>query len=139
VQIADQAVRVPVSSIPNGRRYGTNEKPHSTLIENLDITPLLKRLRISTRLLKTKRDSLVIIGGGMENKEVIMHCPNCNSTRIRVVDTLPGVANNVFRRRKCVDCGAVFKSVEIMLDNTDESRNAYCAAQRQRNDRTERN
>lgn len=66
-----------------------------------------------------------------------MYCPNCNSSRTRVVDTLPGVANNIFRRRKCSDCGTLFRSVELVLDNSEDSRDSFSAAQKQRNRRGE--
>lgn len=49
-----------------------------------------------------------------------MHCPTCKSENIKVIDTLPGCNNNIFRRRRCVNCGSRFRTAEIIIDGNEE-------------------
>ena len=57
-----------------------------------------------------------------------MQCPNCNSERTRVKDTMNAPDGKIYRRRKCSDCGQVFRSVEVGDDGTDEFRKKYLEA-----------
>lgn len=43
-----------------------------------------------------------------------MVCPNCQSANIKVVDTIHGVKNEIHRRRRCIDCNFVFRSIEVI-------------------------
>ena len=57
-----------------------------------------------------------------------MICPNCNSERTGVTDTLPGNDGNIYRRRKCRDCGQPFRSVELVIDDQGQYRYGYSEA-----------
>lgn len=54
-----------------------------------------------------------------------MICPGCGSYGIKVVDTMPGDDSHIFRRRKCLDCGIKFRTVEIIGNDSDEFNKAY--------------
>lgn len=51
-----------------------------------------------------------------------MTCPNCGGERVSVTDTIPGFRTEVFRRRRCTDCGFVFRTVETQMSDTPEMR-----------------
>ena len=42
-----------------------------------------------------------------------MYCPKCGSNA-RVMDTIPYSDTEIYRRRKCLECKHIFKSVEII-------------------------
>jgi transcriptional regulator NrdR family protein len=54
-----------------------------------------------------------------------MTCAKCGSNKIKVMETLPGCHNNIFRRRKCTECDTLFKTVEIVIDNNEEMLRGY--------------
>ena len=62
-----------------------------------------------------------------------MFCPKCESENIRVVDTMHEPDNMTYRRRKCLNCGTNFRTVETILDDSEESRAAYRAAAYRKN------
>ena len=45
-----------------------------------------------------------------------MYCPKCGGNA-RVVDSIPYKDTEIYRRRKCLECKHVFKSVEIIEDD----------------------
>lgn len=57
-----------------------------------------------------------------------MLCPNCKSPKVRVVDTLPLGDTEIFRRRRCSDCGHRFRSVETMDDGSQAFKYKYSEA-----------
>ena len=58
-----------------------------------------------------------------------MRCPKCKCEKTKVMDTMPGCNNNVFRRRKCTNCDTLFRTVECIYignhANNLEYRDAY--------------
>jgi transcriptional regulator NrdR family protein len=67
-----------------------------------------------------------------------MKCPHCNSGNIRVIDTLPGASNTQYRRRKCKDCGGLFKTVEVIGNDGEGFERGYSAAMKRRAKRRNR-
>ena len=57
-----------------------------------------------------------------------MICPECSSEGIYVVDTMPGTDNNVYRRRKCLDCNTKFHTVEIVIPDGSPYKLGYLGA-----------
>lgn len=51
-----------------------------------------------------------------------MTCPKCNSSSIYVTETAHGEDNQIFRHRRCSDCGAGFRTVETLIKTHD-----FCA------------
>ena len=49
-----------------------------------------------------------------------MTCPKCNSVSVYVTETAHGTANRVYRHRKCRDCNTQFRTVEKIIESTDE-------------------
>ena len=48
-----------------------------------------------------------------------MHCPKCEG-KVTVCDTVHvKKTNEIYRKRKCTDCGHTFFSVEYEVDNDD--------------------
>ena len=47
-----------------------------------------------------------------------MNCPNCGGNNLKVMDTMAGSDNRIFRRRKCANCDNRFRTVEIMDDGS---------------------
>lgn len=43
-----------------------------------------------------------------------MNCPKCNSLNIKVMETINGLNNEIHRRKKCIDCSLVFRSIEVI-------------------------
>lgn len=65
-----------------------------------------------------------------------MRCPHCDSDNIRVVDSLPGAKNTIYRRRKCKDCNGLFHTVEIIDDGQNPAvAKGYSAAMKRKNTR----
>lgn len=62
-----------------------------------------------------------------------MFCPKCKSEHSRVVDTMHGSDGKTYRRQKCMRCGETFRTVETLLDDSEESRAAYRAAAYRKN------
>ena len=54
-----------------------------------------------------------------------MKCPKCNSDNIGVTDTLPGGKRAIYRSRKCKDCGAKFRTVEVIDNGSPEFDHGY--------------
>lgn len=54
-----------------------------------------------------------------------MLCPKCGSYNIGVRDTMPGPDGKIYRRRRCRECNANFRTVELLADDTDDFRIAY--------------
>jgi transcriptional regulator NrdR family protein len=49
-----------------------------------------------------------------------MNCPKCGSENVKVVDTIPGCHNNIFRRRRCLICSTRFRTVEITIEGDEQ-------------------
>lgn len=49
-----------------------------------------------------------------------MICPKCKSTSVYVTETAHGVGNRVYRHRKCKECDTRFRTVEKVIEATDE-------------------
>ena len=45
-----------------------------------------------------------------------MYCPKCGGNA-RVMDSIPYSNTEIYRRRKCLECRYIFKSVEIIEDD----------------------
>ena len=61
-----------------------------------------------------------------------MKCPHCNSSNIGVIDTLPGASNTEYRRRKCKDCGGLFRTVEVIGNDGEAFERGYSAAMKRK-------
>lgn len=59
-----------------------------------------------------------------------MNCPRCNGQNIGVTDTVPYDVKYIFRRRKCKDCGDIFRTAEFVIDEGDPMRYKYVEADR---------
>lgn len=59
-----------------------------------------------------------------------MTCPECNSENVYVKDTIPGPGSKVYRRRRCGNCGLIFRTTETVMEDTDEARGEYTEAVR---------
>lgn len=57
-----------------------------------------------------------------------MNCPKCNSASIYVVNTNPSEDGSIYRGKKCTDCGAIFRTVEVLDDGSEEFKRGYYAA-----------
>ena len=57
-----------------------------------------------------------------------MKCPKCNAENVYVTNTMTSADNEVLRRRKCSDCDFVFKTVEVVAEETEEFKKKYLAA-----------
>ena len=57
-----------------------------------------------------------------------MKCPHCDSDNHGVIDTLGGATNTTYRRRKCKDCGGLFRTVEIIDNGSPAIAKGYTAA-----------
>lgn len=49
-----------------------------------------------------------------------MTCPKCKSTSVYITETAHGTANRVYRNRRCKDCDTRFRTVEKVIEATDE-------------------
>lgn len=58
-----------------------------------------------------------------------MTCPNCSSYNVKVVDTMSSADGlSVYRRKKCRECGAKFRTVEVIDDGSEAFKNGYLEA-----------
>ena len=57
-----------------------------------------------------------------------MRCPKCDSDGIYVKDTMRAPDRKIYRRRKCAECGTIFRTVEVIDDGTEEFRKKYVEA-----------
>lgn len=58
-----------------------------------------------------------------------MICKKCGSSNIKVIDSR-STFSNVVRKRKCLDCGFIFRTKEIMIDR-DDYNELYALAMKQ--------
>ena len=61
-----------------------------------------------------------------------MTCPNCGSENYRVIETIPGLDGNIYRRRKCIGCGCTFRTVETPDDGSEEFKQGYYEAMKRK-------
>jgi transcriptional regulator NrdR family protein len=59
-----------------------------------------------------------------------MICPVCGSEYNFVRETAQGTDGKVYRRRRCSECEAKFRTVEVVMDDSDSSRKDYSEAMR---------
>lgn len=57
-----------------------------------------------------------------------MICPKCDNDTVYVKDTLNAPDRKIYRRRKCSNCGATFRTVEVIDDGSEEFRKKYVEA-----------
>lgn len=57
-----------------------------------------------------------------------MICPVCGSEYNFVRETAQGTDGKVYRRRRCGECEAKFRTVEVVMDDSDSSRKDYSEA-----------
>lgn len=57
-----------------------------------------------------------------------MKCPKCNSDNIGVTETVPGAKRAIYRSRKCRDCGAKFRTIEVIDNGSPEFDRGYAKA-----------
>lgn len=58
-----------------------------------------------------------------------MNCPECGFSNYRVMDTINSADGKIYRRRKCLECGELFRTVEVMDDGSEEFKKNYFEAQ----------
>lgn len=61
-----------------------------------------------------------------------MNCPYCQSVNIRVVETLNGKNNEIYRRRKCWDCNSLFRSIEVIDKSKKVFKTGYSEAMKRK-------
>jgi transcriptional regulator NrdR family protein len=49
-----------------------------------------------------------------------MTCPKCNSASVYVTETAQGIGNRIYRHRQCKECDTHFRTVEKVIESTDE-------------------
>lgn len=51
-----------------------------------------------------------------------MKCPSasCRSENIKVKDTIHGSDGRIYRRRRCIDCGTSFRTVEMDMSEIND-------------------
>lgn len=54
-----------------------------------------------------------------------MTCPKCHGIHIVVKDAMPLGDDRIYRYRKCNMCGYSFRTVEILVPDTQEHRDGY--------------
>ena len=54
-----------------------------------------------------------------------MNCPKCGSKQTRVLETAHGSESKIYRRRNCLDCDTMFKTMEHVLPDDEQSQNDY--------------
>lgn len=54
-----------------------------------------------------------------------MKCSKCGSDNLRVMDTFSYLDEEVYRRRKCLDCGELIYTVEYEVEFNDEFHKTY--------------
>lgn len=59
-----------------------------------------------------------------------MICPECGSECNYVRETAHGSDGKVYRRRRCAECEAKFRTVEVLINDSDPSRKDYSEAMR---------
>lgn len=57
-----------------------------------------------------------------------MICPNCGKGEIKTMDTMPRRNGETYRRKKCKNCNALFRTVEIVDNGTEEFSAGYYIA-----------
>lgn len=57
-----------------------------------------------------------------------MICPKCGSKNLRVTDSIPDKDDYVFRRRKCQDCGKLFRTAESVISEESPLRYLFSEA-----------
>lgn len=63
-----------------------------------------------------------------------MLCPNCESKNTKVVNSR-SIEENVFRKRICNDCGYVFHTEEIEINDEEIVKSYYSAIKREQRKR----
>lgn len=59
-----------------------------------------------------------------------MKCSKCGSNNLRVMDTFSDLDEEIYRRRKCLDCGEKIYTVEYEVEPNEEFKKAYGKANR---------
>ena len=62
-----------------------------------------------------------------------MKCPKCGSNNLKVIDTISDLDDEVYRCRRCVDCGGKFHTVEFEVETNDSVKEAFRQAHRAKN------
>lgn len=57
-----------------------------------------------------------------------MKCPKCGSENIGVTNTIAGGKRTIYRCRKCKDCKAVFRTIEVIDNGSPEFARGYSVA-----------
>lgn len=53
-----------------------------------------------------------------------MTCPKCNG-KVSVTDSVHAFANTEYRRKKCTECGHIFYTAEVEVENDDKFKRAW--------------
>lgn len=61
-----------------------------------------------------------------------MRCPECGG-KVTVSDTLHGLDNDTYRRRKCLECGYIFHTIETIEEFRGPFRMKFSQAQQIKN------
>ena len=67
-----------------------------------------------------------------------MNCPKCGSNNLKVIDTISDLDDEVYRCRRCIDCGNKIYTVEFEVESNDEVRDVFRQAHRDKNARSNR-
>ena len=67
-----------------------------------------------------------------------MNCPKCGSNNLKVIDTISDLDDEIYRCRRCLDCGNKFHTVEFEVESNDEVMDVFRQAHRDKNARSNR-
>ena len=60
-----------------------------------------------------------------------MRCPTCKG-KLRTVDTIPCSDNSIYRRKRCLECGCLFYTIEFEIERNDKCRKEINEAAREK-------
>lgn len=64
----------------------------------------------------------------------VMFCPKCNDGKPKVVDTVHNAKDNeIYRRRRCLHCGHIFHTVEIIVEEDQKFKDIWWKCHRNNN------
>ena len=65
-----------------------------------------------------------------------MRCPTCKG-KLRTVDTIPYSDNSIYRRKRCLECGYLFYTIEFEVERNDKCRKEINEATREKKGKNE--
>mgnify|MGYP006383826749 CR=1 FL=1 len=63
-----------------------------------------------------------------------MRCPACKG-KLKTVDTIPYSDNSIYRRKRCLECGYLFYTIEFEVERNEKGRKEINEAAREKKGR----